>query len=233
VGKKPQGPYAGKSVVFSTRITPDLRARLGAAAAAKKGYSLSQEIEERLRDSFILEQKISDSFGSEQNYLIMRIVALVMQSLRSKDWMTDPGSFELVLRTIVNVLEQIRPSPPLTEAERGPMQRALDDYSSKQISAALWTSIQEADVAAPISKGSRKDHLLGLLKRRLGPIANRPRPNFLTMDDLSKMLHEQIDMTPGDDLRKKGADHSAVNEVFQPELEPKNPPTSKRRKAKK
>jgi hypothetical protein len=232
VGKKPKGPYAGKSLVFSTRITPDLRERLG-VAAAEKGYSLSQEIEERLRDSFTLDEKIADSFGSEQNYLVVRAMALAMQSIRSKDWMADPYAFELVLKTIVNVLEQIRPP---SEGKKDPKSAAIEDWGAQRQAAMLWTSIQEADVAAPIGKGSRRDHLLGLLKRRLGPIADRPRPNLLTIDDLRKMTHERIDMTPGD-LRKKLADHTAVDQFFadetHPKTPPKNPPTPKRRKAKK
>ena len=228
MGKKPQGPYSGKSLVFSTRITPDLRARLG-TAAAEKGYSLSQEIEERLRDSFTLEEKIADSFGSEQNYLVVRAMALAMQSIRKVDWLADSMAFEVVLKTIVNILEQIRPP---SEGKKDPKGAALEDWSAERMAATLWTSIQEADAAAPISKGSRRDHLLGLLKRRLGPIADRARPNFLTVEDLRKMLHQKIDVTPGD-LNKKLADHQMVDEIFQSEPKPENPPTPKRRKANK
>jgi hypothetical protein len=225
MGKKPQGPYGGKSLVFSTRITPDLRAKLG-EAAAEKGYSLSQEIEERLRDSFILEQKNSEIFGSEQNYLMMRTVALAMQSIKV-DWLADSMAFDIVLKRIISILEPIRPP---SEGKKYPKQAALADWDSQRMAATLWTSIQEADPAAPISKGSRRDHLLGLLKRRLGPIAERARPDFLTIDDLRNLFHQTIDVTPGD-LNKKIADHQAVDELFGSEIHPE--PTPKRRKAKK
>jgi hypothetical protein len=211
VGKKPKGPYAGKSLVFSTRITPDLRAKLG-TAASERGYSLSQEIEERLRDSFILEQRIAESFGSMQNYLILRIVALAMQWAQVApnhtaydmvtDWMNDQGKFDVVVSTVVNVLEAIRPAqrPEMQDVPKDVQdkwdewkvqQRALDEFSSKQIPAAIWKAIQGADAAAPIGNGTREEHLMGLLKRRLGTIADRPHPQLLAARDLDQMLDAQ------------------------------------------
>jgi len=51
-GRKPKGPYRGKSVTITTRVTPDTRVALE-RAGAKKGHSLSQEIEIRLRQSLL------------------------------------------------------------------------------------------------------------------------------------------------------------------------------------
>jgi hypothetical protein len=47
-GRKPRGPYTGKSEVLTTRITPDTRIELERAAKRKK-ISLSQQVELILR----------------------------------------------------------------------------------------------------------------------------------------------------------------------------------------
>src|SRR4051812_3431455 len=49
-GRKPMGPYSGKSATLTTRITPATRLALE-REAKKKGHSLSQEIERRLEES--------------------------------------------------------------------------------------------------------------------------------------------------------------------------------------
>ncbi len=49
-GRKPQGPYHGKTAVLSTRITQALRTALE-KSAQQSGLSLSQEVEARLRNS--------------------------------------------------------------------------------------------------------------------------------------------------------------------------------------
>ena len=64
-GPKPKGEYGGKiarTAVLSTRLQPDTRARLSKAAKAS-GRSLSQELEHRLRGSFIEEDKVVDFYG--------------------------------------------------------------------------------------------------------------------------------------------------------------------------
>jgi hypothetical protein len=78
-GAVPKGEYVGKSAVLSTRITPDLREGLQ-NAANKSGRSLSQEIEYRLRRSFGEDQKISDLFGSDSIFILVRMIALSLQA---------------------------------------------------------------------------------------------------------------------------------------------------------
>ena len=66
-GPHPKGEYGGKiarTAVLSTRLQPDTRARLSEAAKAS-GRSLSQELEHRLRGSFIEEDKVVDFYGCE------------------------------------------------------------------------------------------------------------------------------------------------------------------------
>ena len=49
-GRKPKGPFKGKSVTITTRVTPRTRTELE-REAKRKGHSLSQEIEIRLDSS--------------------------------------------------------------------------------------------------------------------------------------------------------------------------------------
>lgn len=53
-GPRPQGPYADKRKTLTTRITGEMRNRLE-TAANDSGRSLSQEIESRLEQSFVLQ----------------------------------------------------------------------------------------------------------------------------------------------------------------------------------
>ena len=54
-GPRPRGPYAYKRKTLSTRITAETRKRLDMAAEAS-GRSLSQEIELRLEQSFLIDR---------------------------------------------------------------------------------------------------------------------------------------------------------------------------------
>lgn len=187
-GPTPQGEYAGKTEVFSTRIRPDLRASIEKAAQAS-GRSISQEVEHRLRRTFIQDDRIEDAFGSRENYTVLRIVGLAMQYARvpfhgTPDWRSDPLAFDVVVRTVNRVLEAIRPpggrpGDVFTET--------AGDFVSEQVPAAIWQAIQGADPALPLDKGTRDDHLAGLLKIDLGEIADRPQLRIQNEDDLRRM----------------------------------------------
>ena len=82
------GEYAGKSSVFSTRIRPDLRRYLEKAAKTS-GRSLSQEVEHRLRRSFVEDDKIADAFGDRRTYRLMRMMADAIHLSQELD-MTEP-----------------------------------------------------------------------------------------------------------------------------------------------
>src|SRR5882762_10217011 len=111
-GPVPRGEYVGKSSVFSTRIRPDLRQKLE-QGAKKSGRSLSQEIEHRLRRSFVEDEKISDMFGDRRTFLLMKMIATALH-LKEDDgspdkWLEDPAHFEIAVATAASVLEAIRP----------------------------------------------------------------------------------------------------------------------------
>src|SRR5258708_35646377 len=98
-GAAPKGEYVGKSKVFSTRIRPDLRDGLD-KAARKSGRSVSQEVEHRLRRTFVDDEKISDVFGDRQTYLVMRAIAVALERAWNPgdpkaNWLNDPFAFDL------------------------------------------------------------------------------------------------------------------------------------------
>jgi hypothetical protein len=172
-GRPPTGAISGKAAVFTTRIRPDLRAKLD-EAAKKSGHSLSQEVEIRLSDSFTEEGRMEDVFGSPENYYLMRIVAASMQDTRipynkSSNWRTDPDLFDAVVRVVNNVLEALRPGPPKSKTNKD---EVIFEWLVRQIPIAVWQTIQQADSSLPISEGTHAEHVVVKLKRKLGSIVD-------------------------------------------------------------
>ena len=120
-GPAPKGEYGGiiaRTAVLSTKMRPDTRARL-ASAAKTNGRSLSQELEHRLRRSFIEDDKTIDLYGSQLNAAILKVLGTVIQAtcttwlqktadgwipdLRKdpEEWLRDPMLFDGV-RTALN-----------------------------------------------------------------------------------------------------------------------------------
>jgi hypothetical protein len=191
-GPAPKGEYTGKSKVLSTRIRPDTREALSAAAKAS-GRSLSQEIEHRLRRSFLEDEKIADMFGTRQTFLIMRITALALQRAWNPDkpeadWLNDPFAFEQAVKIVAAVLEAIRP-PGEIEPQSDVLQDVIK-MAPTQTSATLWKAIQDANPALPLTEGTRKQHLASILKTDLGEIANRPKIFYGTAKDIRRHADE-------------------------------------------
>src|SRR4051812_39104378 len=111
-GPTPRGEYVGKSSVFSTRIRPDLREKLE-QGAKKSGRSLSQEIEHRLRRTFVEDEKISENFGDRRTFLLMKMMATAIQFKSDNglpgQWLDNPDDFEIAIMAALSVLEAVRP----------------------------------------------------------------------------------------------------------------------------
>src|SRR4051794_10460816 len=95
-GPAPKGEYGHKTAVFSTRLQRDTRARLAATAKAS-GRSLSQELEHRLRRTFVDDDKAIDFFGSVQNAAICKLLGMTIAATgttwlkKTEDgWVSDP-----------------------------------------------------------------------------------------------------------------------------------------------
>src|SRR5262245_35272367 len=90
-GRKPQGPFAGKTATLTTRITPETRAALERAAKKRRPrpISLSQEVEHRL-DSSIRRDREHDR--KRHIRALAEAVALVTEGVESateKRWLDD------------------------------------------------------------------------------------------------------------------------------------------------
>jgi hypothetical protein len=82
-GRKPQGEFGGKSAVFSTRITPELRAALG-REAARSGRSVSQEVERRLRDSLEMPSELQKEWGPPHIRILAKLLSDVTHSVEGR-----------------------------------------------------------------------------------------------------------------------------------------------------
>jgi len=183
-GPAPRGEYVGKSSVFSTRIRPDLRQKLE-QGAKKSGRSLSQEIEHRLRRSFVEDEKIAERFGDRKTFLLLELMAKAIQ-FKDADgqpgrWLESPDDFEIAIAAALAVLEAVRPkgfvdrdNPFLQVATRG---------QAENIASEIWRAIQDANPALPLNKGSREDHRNAIAKTDLGEIADRALPVQFKLDD--------------------------------------------------
>jgi hypothetical protein len=185
-GPAPRGEYGGKigrTAVLSTRLQPDTRTRLSAAAKANK-RSLSQELEHRLRGSFIDEEKVVDFYGSQSNAAIVKLLGAVIQSTCTSwlvktddgwvpdlkkdpaEWLRDPKLFDQVLTAIVHALMWFKP-------RGGGAEQFLFYHSTAE---RIMDEIRCADPSLPITKGSTRQHAMAMLKDKLGDLARHPHP---------------------------------------------------------
>jgi hypothetical protein len=184
-GPQPKGEYGGRTgrtAVFSTRLQLDTRARLEKAAMASR-RSLSQELEHRLRGSFIDEDKVVDFYGSQSNAAVVKLLGAMIQSTCTSwlvkteegwapdlkkdpgEWLRDPKLFDQVLTAIVHALMWFRPS------------RGRDKFLFYHSTAArIIDEIRSADPSLPIERGSTRQHAMAMLKDKLGDLARHPHP---------------------------------------------------------
>jgi hypothetical protein len=172
-GPVPKGEYAGKSQVLSTRIRPDTREKLE-EAARNSGRSLSQEIEHRLRRTFIDDDRIENAFGSRRNYALMRLIgAMVEASAKAMinpddpdatDWTTDAYLFEQVYQATKLIFEAMRPP--------GQVQASFRTQGLGH-AALLLRIIKNADAMLPLDKGTAKQHRAAIIKSDLGELVDR------------------------------------------------------------
>lgn len=104
-GRKPKGEIKGKSSAFSTRITPELRAKLD-AESERTGKSISQIVERRLLDSFDRPRRSEAVLGADHikalAYCFARL-AIHIEAATGKRWCEDQFTYE-ALQTGIAVL---------------------------------------------------------------------------------------------------------------------------------
>jgi hypothetical protein len=170
-GPRPKGEYAGKSSVFSTRIRPDLRKSLERAAKSS-GRSLSQEVEHRLRRSFVEDDKIADAFGDRRTYRLMRMMSDAIQLSQKEEndenWLDDPFRFRVALAAMRSVIEAIEPpTPSLGEVEDTEFQ-IMTDNLGEAIAGKLWFGVNQAKDSIELGSGSRADHINSIARSDIG-----------------------------------------------------------------
>ena len=185
-GPQPKGEYGrsiGRTAVLSTRLQPDTRAQLLKAAKAN-GRSLSQELEHRLRRTFIEDDNVVDFYGSLPNAAIVKLIGAVIQSTctswlvktpdgwlpdlgkASGEWLRDPKLFDQVLTAIVHVLMWFKPGD-------GRDKQFLFYHSAAE---QIIDEIRSSDPSIPMTKGSTRQHAMAMLKDKLGDLARHRHP---------------------------------------------------------
>jgi hypothetical protein len=131
-GRKPAGPYSNKLATLSTRITQELRERLDQETErhrAERGaapWSLSQEIEQRLRHSLTGSEEITRQWGPPHvralAYLISRVVRSVEASaggnpfeMSDQSWHRSTFTHAAVLAAISEILDHYKPSSSVVD----------------------------------------------------------------------------------------------------------------------
>jgi hypothetical protein len=167
--------------VFSTRLRPETRTRLIAAAKAS-GRSLSQELEHRLRRTFSEDDSDVRLYGNEQNAAVVNLIGATIKSASTRgsptskhDWLKEQWLFDDVMDAIRHVLLWFRPGGDsgLRQITVGSATERVDQ---------LIDEIRASDPALPITRGSARQHAMARLKEKLGDLVTPRNP----YDDLHK-----------------------------------------------
>ncbi len=173
-GRKPKGEYAGKTKVFSTRLRPDTKAAL-VAAAAKNGRSLSQEVEHRLRRSFDEDRDLFERFGGRQNYALLRLIGSCLDmsynpTKPAATWRDDVYAFDQTLATITSVLGTFRPEG---DSDLGdPLSNAAGALQGTQNAVYKILEMKAAKKILAITRDGKID-VLAAIKNDLGELSQR------------------------------------------------------------
>jgi hypothetical protein len=212
-GPAPKGEYADKAATISTRITADLRGWLE-RAAKNSGRTLSQEIENRLRQTFVEEERMIDRFGGERTARILQVVALVLNGMRNPenpeaDWLDDPRAFDLGVDAIYWTLEPVRPRHPPDWLQLEDIKDADSPARTFDVTAAhnagreLWRDIAGSDERAlPLNaRMTPKQRVASIIRNKIPEIVERSRilepapPTVATSssDEVPELSGEEIE----------------------------------------
>jgi hypothetical protein len=122
-GAKPKGPFKGKSMTLTTRITPETREELE-RTAAEKGRSLSQEVEYRLR-SFAGQSRKAPHIRSLAD--AVSLIASRIEQRTGRRFLDDPFTASAVRHLISGFLSRISPASTGTT----PIPPDIEKYAAK------------------------------------------------------------------------------------------------------
>lgn len=127
-GGRPKEGDGVKLAPLNMRTDPQLRALIEESAEAT-GRSLTQEVERRLRTSFLMDEL----FGSKMVHAFVMSLGATMHQIelrRGKKWTDDLGTWQAVLYATQRLLRWDRPQTPEEEAMRQVAAR-LDELRSR------------------------------------------------------------------------------------------------------
>ena len=193
-GRKPKGEYVGKTEVFSTRLRPDTKAAI-VAAAAKSGRSMSQEVEHRLRRSFDEDRDLIERFGGRQNYAMLRLIGSCLDvNVNPNDldssWLDDPYVFEQTVKSVVSVLGAFRPpgDPEFKDPDAPMLEAAAPIQGMERAAYGLFEVISASDQVLIDASGSVD--VASAIKDDLGPLIKRVRIVRGNAEDLRRAAEE-------------------------------------------
>ena len=128
MGRPPLPPDEKRLASMGFRPTPEIRARLEAAARTSN-RSLSQEIESRLERSFLEESSAKEFFGGTQVFALARLIAAVVSVVEAgtgKTWRDDRDTHLQVRAAIDKILDSLGPGSVGEADERMILRKAQD-----------------------------------------------------------------------------------------------------------
>lgn len=119
-GRKPRGEFSGKSSAFSTRVTPELRAKLD-EESRRTGRSISQIVERRLRESFDRPRRTEAAWGPDHIRALAYCVAQIAVHIEAgtgKRWHEDQFTNEALQSGLKILLYGHSPHEQIVVPER-------------------------------------------------------------------------------------------------------------------
>jgi hypothetical protein len=167
-GRPPHGEYPEKSDVMNFRIRPDTK-RLLVQAARASGRTLSGECEHQLRRAVA-------EMGTGRTHAVMTTIGRAIDGLVELkkgapgiDWWSDPDLYVQARQVVLTALDLFRPPEAATGEDRPENAREAEF----EIEATL-REIQLFDETKPFVKQKPYERWLGMMKKDLGPLADRP-----------------------------------------------------------
>jgi hypothetical protein len=167
-GRPPHGEYPEKSAVINFRIRPDTK-RLLVQAARASGRTVSGECEHQLRRAVA-------EMGTGRTHAVMTtigraidgVVKLAAGEASGRDWWTDPYLYGQARQVVLTALDLFRPPEEATGEDHPGNERRAEF----EIEATL-REIQLFDETKPFVKQTPYERWLGMMKKDLGPLADR------------------------------------------------------------
>jgi hypothetical protein len=162
-------------------------------------------LEHRLRRTFTEDDNIVEFYGTEQTAAVVKLIGLTLNAAAGRtsargphEWLKEQRLFDDVIDAIVHTLRWFRPSivrrriksgPTTDRIERRPIKSSptADRIERRRITSSSTTDqvdqlideIRSADPSLPITKGSKRQHAMAMLKDKLGDLipeqAKKPR----------------------------------------------------------